>query len=127
MDDVTLCLSCGLPDCYPTDSRCLVLRKKAEEKGLSLPEVPAEAPVREGARKYDDIVPETYTDEADYKRQYSKKYYARFGRIMIGAKLKKCDIEVLRLVCAKDDRVLEDEIRTLLELMAEKARSKGVV
>lgn len=112
------CLECPLPDCFPSDPRCPVLRKKAAEKGLTLPDAPLEI-------RTPDIVPKQYLDRADYHRQYNRVYNARRKRIAFrGIRIRKEDIEILRGICAKEGRSLEREITTLLELMAEKARAQ---
>lgn len=119
------CEECPLPDCYPTDPRCPVLRKKAEKKGVTLRDVPADAPVRtrQPNQKRGDIVPVQYEDRADYQRQYNKEYNLRFRRVMIrGVYLQRKDIELLRSVCEAEGKTLEGEITMLLELMVQKAR-----
>lgn len=117
------CETCPLPDCYPTDPRCPVLRKKAEERGLSLPVMPKDAPPRQWARKHEGLAPTEYKNRQEYHQHYNREYNLRFRKIMLrGVYLQRQDIDFLRSVCEKEGRTLEGEITVLLELMVEKAR-----
>jgi hypothetical protein len=48
------------------------------------------------------------------------------GRLVTlkGIRIKQADLEVLEAVCAEDGRTLAGEISTLLQIMAERARSR---
>lgn len=117
------CETCPLPDCYPTDPRCPVLRVKAEKAGLTLPDVPADAPVRQWSKKHEGLAPTEYKNRQEYHQHYNREYNLRFRRIMVrGVYLQRKDIELLRSVCEKEGRTLEGELITLLELMVEKAQ-----
>jgi hypothetical protein len=117
------CEECPLPDCYPTDPRCPVLRKKAEERGLTLPSVAEGVPPRKWERKHEGLVPAEYKDRKEYHQKYNREYNLRFRRIMVrGVYLQRKDIDLLRSVCEKDGRTLEAELTVLLELMVAKAR-----
>lgn len=120
------CNTCPLSDCYPTDSRCPIMRKKAEEKGIVLPEKPADAPVRtrKTNQKRGGIVPMEYQDRAEYQRKYNREYWSRYGRVQLrGIFLKKEDMQLLKSVCLKQGRNLEAEITKVLESMVAKARN----
>jgi hypothetical protein len=121
------CEECPLPDCYQDDPRCPVKQLKAYSQGATLPEIPLDAPVgkRGPKRKHSDIAPAQFADVTDYHRRYSRAYNVKFRRVSIrGIKLFKGDVDILRSLCEADGRTLEEEIVTLLEGMAAKARLK---
>lgn len=120
------CFDCPLPDCFDTDSRCPLLRRKAGEQGLTLPLEGNAAPVSLERRRHKGIVPVSATDRADYHRQYNHEYNLRFKRIIPpGVKVRRCDLELLEKVAAADGRKFSDELVILIEIMAENARSRG--
>lgn len=125
------CENCILPDCYPSDSRCLVLRRKASDKGLTLDDVPLDAPVRGRGRikkLVKEVAPSIFVDKKDYHRKYSREYNLQFRKITVrGVKLKRCDLDALNAVCLADGSTLVDEIIKILEIMAERARTKQEV
>lgn len=125
------CFDCPLPDCHETDPRCPLLRRKAEEKGVTLP-LPENAPsVRRSGRrneKHEGIVPApaTVRDRREYHQVYNKEYSRRFRRIVPpGVKVRRCDIEILEKVAAAEGRTFAEEITMLIEIMAENARARG--
>lgn len=121
------CEECPLPDCYPTDARCPVLRRKASSQGLTLPEVPLDAPVgKRGPKRRleSNVAPSSYEDKQDYHRQYSREYNLQFRKILIrGIKVRRGDIALLRSVCEAGGRSLEGELIALIDAMAEQARA----
>ena len=119
------CDECPLPDCYPTNPRCPLLKTKLEAKGLGVAGNAAEDSPRR-YRRHDGIIPQEFTDRSDYQRKYSHEYNRRYRRVLLrGVRLKRCDIELLQAVCEREGLTLEEEIVTLLEEMAENARAKS--
>ena len=119
------CDECPLPDCYPTNPRCPLLKTKLEAKGLGMAGDEAEDSTRI-YRRHDGIVPQEFADRSDYQRKYSHEYNRRYRRVLLrGVRLKRCDIELLQAVCEREGRNLENEITMLLEEMAENARAKA--
>lgn len=77
--------------------------------------------------KHQGIVPATFTDRADYHRQYNREYNKRFKRVLVpGVKIRRCDLEILEAACKAKRRTLAADIVAVLEGMAKQARTAAV-
>jgi hypothetical protein len=108
-----------------------VLRENLSAKGLPLPEITdpiQDAPTRGRPRK-PKVSVGPVEDRREYQRRYQREYQRlkrKQGRLVTlkGIRIKQADLEVLEAVCAEDGRTLAGEISTLLQIMAERARSR---